>query len=68
MGQKRNACTILVEKPEGKKSLRRHRRCWEDIKIHLREIGWSGMDSIYLIQDRERWTALVKRVMNLCAP
>jgi hypothetical protein len=29
-GEKRNAYSILVGKPEGKRSLGRHRRRWED--------------------------------------
>jgi hypothetical protein len=38
-GEKRNACTILVGKPEGKRSLRRPRRRWVDnIKLDIREI------------------------------
>jgi hypothetical protein len=46
MEEKRNAYRILVvEKPEGKRSLGRPRRMWVDnIKIDLREIGWDGMD------------------------
>jgi hypothetical protein len=45
MGEKRNACRILVGKPEGKRSLKRPRRRWvDDIKMDLREIGWSGLD------------------------
>jgi hypothetical protein len=40
MEEKRNACKILVEKPEGKRPLGRPRRWEEDnIKIELREIG-----------------------------
>jgi hypothetical protein len=36
----RNACTILVRKPEGKRTLRRHRHRWEDnIRMDLKEIG-----------------------------
>jgi hypothetical protein len=32
-------------KPEGKRSLGRPRRRWDDnIKMNLTEIGWSGMD------------------------
>jgi hypothetical protein len=33
---KRNACRVLVEKPEGKRPLGRPRRMWEDnIKMEL---------------------------------
>jgi hypothetical protein len=45
MGKKRNAYRILVGKPEGKRSLERPRRRWEDnIEMDLREIGWGGID------------------------
>jgi hypothetical protein len=41
MGERRGACRALVEKPEGRKPLGRPRRRGEDnIKIHLREVGW----------------------------
>jgi hypothetical protein len=60
MGEKRNAYTILVAKPEGKRPLGRLSRRWVDnIKIHLGEIGWDGMDWIDLAQDGDRWRALV---------
>jgi hypothetical protein len=36
--------------------------------MNLREIGWGGMDWIDLAQDRDRWRALVKAVMNLGIP
>jgi hypothetical protein len=42
-GEKRNACKIFVGKVERKRPLGRSRRRWVDnIKIHLREIGWTG--------------------------
>jgi hypothetical protein len=60
-GEKRNACRILVGKPEGKRPLGRPRRRWVDnIKIDLREIGRDGMDWIDV--------ALVNTVMNLRVP
>jgi hypothetical protein len=58
-----------VGKPEEKRPLERPRRRWVDnIKMVLREIGWTGMDSIDLAQDRDQWRALVNAVMNLQAP
>jgi hypothetical protein len=69
MGEKRNAYSILVGKPEGKRPLGRPRRRWVDnIKIDLREIGWGGMDWIDLAQDWDQWRALVNRVMNFRVP
>jgi hypothetical protein len=41
MGEKRNACRILVGKPKEQTPLGRPRLRWDDnIKIDLREIGW----------------------------
>jgi hypothetical protein len=69
IGERRNACRILVGKPERKRPLGRPRRRWVDsIKIDLREIGWDGMDWIDLAQDRDRWRAHVNTVMNLRVP
>jgi hypothetical protein len=43
MGSKRSAYTVLVGKPEGRGSLGRTRRRWEDnIKSDLREVGFGG--------------------------
>jgi hypothetical protein len=55
-----------VGKPEGKRPLRRpRRRCVDNIKMALLEIGWGGVDWIGLAQDRNKWRALVNAVMNL---
>jgi len=59
---------VLVVKPVGKRSLGRPRRRWEDnIKMDLREVGGGG-DWMELAQDRDRWWALVNRVMNFRVP
>jgi hypothetical protein len=66
MGEKRNACRVLVGKPEGKQQLGRPRHKWEDnIEIEHRKIKWGGMDWINMAEDRNQWRALVNTVMNL---
>jgi hypothetical protein len=65
MGEKRNAYRLLV----GKRPLGRPRRRWVDnIKMHLLEIGWSGVDWFGLPQDGDSLRALVNAVMNLRVP
>jgi hypothetical protein len=59
----------LVGKPEEKKPLERpKRRCEDNIKMDLREIGWDFMDWIHLAEDRDQWRALVNMVINLLVP
>jgi hypothetical protein len=66
MGEKGNAYKILVGKPERKGPLARPRRRWADnSKMYLREIGWNGMDSTDLAQERDQWRALVNTVLNI---
>jgi hypothetical protein len=36
--------------------------------MDLREIGFGDVDWINLVQDRDRWLALVNTVMNLRVP
>jgi hypothetical protein len=56
----------LVGKPEGKRTLGRLRRRWEDnIKVEVRETGFWSMDWIHFGQNREKWHALLNMVMNL---
>jgi hypothetical protein len=66
MGEKRNTYIILVGKTERKSPLGRPKRRWENnIKIDLRELGWGGMDWIYLAQDTNQCRTLVITIMNL---
>jgi len=54
----------LVGKPDGKRTLGRPRRRWENnIKMDLQEVGW-GMDWIDLFLDWDRCWALVNGVMD----
>lgn len=47
--ENRNACRVLVGRSEEKKLLGGCRCGWENnIQIHLKELGWEGMDEIYL--------------------
>ena len=36
-----------------------HAKIWEDnIKMGLQEVGWRGMDWVYLTQDKDKWRHL----------
>ena len=60
---------VLVEKPEGKRTLGRPRRRWEDnIKMDLEEVGRGCGDCMELAQDRDRLWALVSTVMKFRVP
>jgi hypothetical protein len=53
-GRNEKLIKILVEKPEGKRTLGRPRRRWEgNIRMDLREMGWEGVDWIHVAQDRD---------------
>ena len=66
MGHGRGLHRVLVGKPEGKRPLGRpRRRCEDNIKKDLQEVGGGCEDWMELAQDRDRWRALVSTVMNL---
>ena len=65
MGEGRGVHRVLVGKPERKRPLGRPRRRWEDnIKMDLQEMERGSGDWMELAQDRDRWRALVNRVMS----
>jgi len=69
MEDTRGVYSVLVGKPEGKRTLGRIRsRRESSIKMDLQEVGCWGIDWIELAHDRDRWRALVKAVMNLWVP
>jgi hypothetical protein len=57
---------VLVGKHQGKGPLAGPRHRWEDnIKMAVQDVGCGGMDWIDLVQDWDRWRALINAVMNL---
>jgi hypothetical protein len=49
MGDMRNALSILVGKPRGKRPLERPRRRWEDnIRMVHREMEWDCVDWMHM--------------------
>jgi hypothetical protein len=54
MVEKRNACRILVGKPQGRRHLGKPTCIWEDnIEMDLKETGWEDADWIHLAQYRD---------------
>jgi len=69
MVEERGMYRVLVGKPEGRRPLGRpRRRCVDNIRMELQEIGCGYLDWIGLVQDRDRWRTLVSAVMNLWVP
>jgi hypothetical protein len=69
MGERRGVHRVLVGKREGKRPLWRTRRRWEDnIKMDLQEVEGDCGDWMELAQDRDRWRALVNKMMNIRVP
>jgi hypothetical protein len=60
---------VLVEKPEGKRPLGRHRRRWKDnIETDLQEVEGGCGDWMDLVQDRDSGRALVSKVRDFRVP
>jgi hypothetical protein len=65
----REAFTHSNKTLSGKRPLGRPRHRWKDnIKMDLQEIGGGRGDWMELVQDRDRWRALVGTVRNFRVP
>jgi len=50
-------------------TLEKPKHRWKDnIRMDPREIGWESVDLTHLVQDRDKWRALLNTVMNLRVP
>ena len=64
MGKRIGSHRTLAENLEGRSPLGRPRRRWvKSIEMHIQELGWGhGID---VVENSERWRAVVGGVMNL---
>jgi hypothetical protein len=69
MVEGRGVHRVLVGKPEGKRPLGRpRRRCEDNIKSDLQEVGGDCGDWMERARNRDRWRTLVNTVMNFRVP
>jgi hypothetical protein len=69
MGDRKGASRVFMGRSERKRPHGIPRHIWDgSIVMDIQEVGWVGMDWIYLALDRDRWRALVNAVMNLPLP
>ena len=65
-GERRDVYRVLVGTTDGKRPLGRPRHRWEDnMKMDVQEVECECMDWIDVVEDRNRWQALVNAVLNL---
>jgi len=63
-GARRGVYRGFVERPEGRRTLRRPKCKWEDnIKIDLHDVG-SGMDQVDLAQRKDKWRFVLNALIN----
>ena len=68
-GERRDAYSILVGKPEGKRPISETQaQMGGNIQSSLQEVKYWGMDWIELAEDKDRWRVFVTAVMNLQVP
>jgi hypothetical protein len=66
MEEGRGVCRVWIGNFRRKIPTGRLRRRWENnIKMDLKEMGCGDIEWSELAQERDRWRALVKAVMNL---
>ena len=69
MGEERGVYRVLVGKPEGRRPPGRpRRRCVDNIRMDLQEVGCRYMDWIGMAQNRDSWRTLLSAVINLRVP
>ena len=69
MEEGKSAFKILTGKPTGKRPLGRpRRRCVDNIRMILEEIGINAGNWVDSAHDRDYWRALVNAALNLRVP